>query len=170
MINWWVCGEEVVSPAVEGIGCPANFTVVEGADLPRDEVFFDGQQILAKPEKPGENYYWSEADKTWVEIPEKIPLKMLDWNGFLLGIIQTPVYEKIKNFLGANDPAEYTVLVALLNNSALPDADRERLLENALRRVKAAMKGSSTPLTSKDVATINELLASKLLVDWNLNG
>ncbi len=148
---------------------PQGFSLVEGPDLPISDLYFDGK-IKVKPAPPSSTAQWDDSSFSWVEMPAQNFTVKNRWTSFLLAIIKTAAYEKIKTFLSSNNPAEYTVLVALLNNSAIPDEPREKLLEGSLRKVKAAMKDSPTPLSSKDVGTINSLLQSELGVSWDING
>jgi hypothetical protein len=150
---------------------PNGFSCILGPDLPIELLYFDGKEIVQKPPQPSLFHIWG-ASNSWMlpqktEMP-KIPISR--WTKFLLSVIATATYEKIKTYLNQNSATEYTVLVALLNNSDIPDDKREQLLKNTLRRIKEQMKNSNSPLSSHDVATINNLLRDELGVSWNISG
>lgn len=170
---FWIYDSQISGSSTDFIeDCPQGFILASGPDLPIEQVFWDGENVIIKPPQPGDNWGWDNSSNSWVEIEIiQIPTQQLNrWTNFLLGIIQTPTYEKMKTYLGKENPAEYTVLVALLNNSDIPEDVREKLLEKSLRRTKDWMKSSSTPLTSYDVGAINSLLKSELGVGWDISG
>ncbi|NDJ20936.1 hypothetical protein GS682_04610 [Nostoc sp. B(2019)] len=167
-----ICNNEIAGVTDQQTQLPSGYESIEGPDEVIENLYFDGIEIKVKPPKPSDAHYWDKELSEWV-LPRQggaIAPQTNRWIKFLLAIISTSTYDKIKTFLGANNPAEYTVLVALLNNSDIPGDTREQLLSATLRRVKELMKGSSSPLTSSDVGTINRLLKDELGVSWDISG
>jgi|GEM_PF-6090487 hypothetical protein len=155
--------------ASEKVAPPLGFLVVETDYEDINNLFYTEGSIFQKPPQPSVNHIWVKTENKW-DLPEFEEPRLECWIAFLLAIISTSVYDKIKLFLSKENPAEYTVLVALLNNSAIPEQVRSLLLEKSLRKVKEAMKESSTPLSSKDIGTINQLIKEKLGANWDISG
>ena len=61
---------------------PPGFSPIEGPDAPLDAIYFDGDRIQFKPEKPGDSYGWDAQSHQWVNFAEQPAVNDgPDWNG-----------------------------------------------------------------------------------------
>jgi hypothetical protein len=76
-MKWWIETGVIVSPALE-IGKPDNWQEVEGVDGNLEDLYFDGNQVVAKPPQPSPDHYWNDAAQRWVIPGESEPLTLED--------------------------------------------------------------------------------------------
>ena len=61
----------------ESVGIPSGFSLVEGPDASRDDLYYDGSAIQLKPDRPSDTAYWDNATNTWQELPPPPPPPVL---------------------------------------------------------------------------------------------
>lgn len=80
MATWWFDSENnTLIQAVPNVGVPGNFQEVEGVDLPRDRVYFNGAKVVEKPAQPEKEgvWQWREDVRRWVNLDEAKSLNVL---------------------------------------------------------------------------------------------
>lgn len=156
---------------------PFGFSVAEGDDLTREEAFFDGQQVVAKPPKPEEGFFWDASSLKWVKpslmVSDAVTSSPLNRSGFLMAIIQTTAFRWISDRsseLGGAIATELGSLKSLINVSRemMHDKEYEPLLKRSLGRAKTLLEEANTPWTAEQIHEINELLKTVLKVTWTL--
>jgi hypothetical protein len=61
----------------ESVGTPSGFTLVEGPNTSRDDLYYDGTAIQFKPDRPSDTAYWDNTTNTWQEPPPPPPAPVL---------------------------------------------------------------------------------------------
>jgi hypothetical protein len=61
----------------ESVGTPSGFTLVEGPNTSRDDLYYDGTAIQFKPDRPSDTTYWDNTTNTWQEPPPPPPPPVL---------------------------------------------------------------------------------------------
>lgn len=67
-MKWWIDAQsgQVIGFAIEGIGTPSNFLEVEGDDATdRDQVYYNGESVVTRPDRPSAEHYWDNESKSW---------------------------------------------------------------------------------------------------------
>ncbi len=138
---------------------PLGFNLVEGPEQPISELYFDGENVVKKPDKPGDNFFWSEEFCQWQEIPSVEFFQGSDWDK-LLQTLQSSAewakaYSASERTLKAN--TAYTTLLVVLTNTHQVDS-----LEWAIAKLREAMASISGigDFTSLEIEAINQKLAS----------
>lgn len=76
---------------------PAGFTAIEAPiaslGLPLDQLWFDGENIQVKSERPSDRHYWSDTD--WAEMPKNIVPVHEDWAGLVADLRESGLMAKV---------------------------------------------------------------------------
>ncbi|BAZ39387.1 hypothetical protein NIES4101_53400 [Calothrix sp. NIES-4101] len=137
---------------------PQGFDLVEGPDLPIADLYFDGENVVEKPEKPGDRFFWNEKTKQWEEIPSAELFQGSNWDRLLLSLQSSPEWAKAyaasERTLKAN--SAYTTLLVTLTN--IRDIST---LEWAIAKLREAMTAISGigDFTAEEIEEINLKLA-----------
>lgn len=134
-----------------------GFKIVEGIDLPAEQLYWDGAKIQERPERPSSLHYWQ--DNQWVMVESVIAQNASNWAGLVEGLRGTAAWAKTFSAAGrtlrAN--AAWTMLYGTLTTTHnLAD------LQFAVTEMRDAMIGISTigDFAPEELTEINELLES----------
>lgn len=138
---------------------PEGYSAHPGPDAPIEEVYWDGADVILKPEKPSAIAFWNIETLSWTE-PEAfvIPnLQSLDWDKLIAALDSSPEWERAytasERTLKAN--TAFTTLM-----SALTSIRKVETLQFALSKLREAMSGISGlgDFTPEEIASINQKL------------
>jgi len=129
---YWIQDNQIVGTSDSlDVGTPTGFSLVEGPDASRDDLYYDGTAIQLKPERPSDTAYWDNATNTWQEPPPPPPPPVVpNWGAMadslvadidILAILATnPLFpalvgrlQTLRNGAAAGDPEP---LIALWNH------------------------------------------------------
>ncbi|MCC5644812.1 hypothetical protein LC607_18075 [Nostoc sp. CHAB 5824] len=160
---FWIQDNQIVGTALSWIepdSCPQDFLLVEGTDLPIEQMYWDRETILVKPPQPSNEHYWSNKTNAW-EVPPTIAVpevRFQDWDRLISLLDSSPewgrVYTAAERTLKAN--TAFTTLLSTLTNFR-----KIETLEFAIAKLREAMIGISGvgDFTAEEIASINQKLA-----------
>lgn len=70
---FYVADNEIVGDQANPDSLPNGWAVAEGADLPIEMLYWDGEAIQERPPRPGEEYYWSRDNLGWEQAQTPVP-------------------------------------------------------------------------------------------------
>lgn len=138
---------------------PDGYFAHKGPDAPIEDLYWDGTDVILKPEKPSAIAIWNTEALSWEE-PEAfvIPSLPLDWDKLIAALDSSPEWERAytasERTLKAN--TAFTTLM-----SALTSIRKVETLQFALAKLREAMSGISGlgDFTTEEIASINQKLA-----------
>ena len=148
----------------------AGHTVHDGPDAPPDALYFDGEKVAFKPDRPGENCFWSVPDRAWVCPEPPAEIVVTDWDGLVNSLRGTAVFAKI--YVAATQPETNTIAALTKTLKAntgytllmdtLTKTHNLQDLQFALGQLRAALGSISTvgDFTADEIAWINERLVA----------
>lgn len=149
---------EIVGTADSNIGLPGNFQAVEFEEIVDISLlYFDGEEICLKPQKPGENFFWDANTNQWKEIPSVEFIRGYDWDKLLVTLQSSDewakAYSASERTLKAN--TAYTTLLVVLTNTR-----QVGTLEWAVAKLREAMATISGigDFTVEEIESINQKL------------
>lgn len=137
---------------------PEGYSAHPGPDAPIDDLYWDGTNVILKPEKPSPTAIWNVEAHLWTE-PETfvIPSLPLDWDKLIAALDSSPEWERAytasERTLKAN--TAFTTLM-----SALTSIRKVETLQFALSKLREAMSGISGlgDFTPEEINSINQKL------------
>jgi len=151
-----VVGYAQLSAAEHEKNYQSEYKQVEGPDAVVEDVYFDGESILRKPEQSSDNAYWDIGINEWVVPPVFVDYS-LRWASLSRELVSTSAWEKVyaagMKTIAANFAS--TLLIRVLDivqdENALLDAF------NRLREVLVAAS-SLSDFTQEELDEINSKL------------
>lgn len=161
-MHFFICDNQIAGISeIPPQGLPANFQIVEGPNLPIELLYFDGEEILEKPEPPTPAHIWDNFNKEWV-LPASPVIALpasSNWDLLLSSLHNSPEWDRAytasERTLKAN--TAYTTLLTILATTRHIDG-----LQNILAKLREAMSAISGvgDFTPEEIASINGKLAA----------
>jgi hypothetical protein len=135
---------------------PEGFFLVEGTDSPLG-VYWDGENILAKPQQPSPSHYWDAINNEWV-LPFIPPVFVAeDWDKLTSLLDNSPewgrAYSAAERTLKAN--TAFTTLLTTL--TTLRKIETLQFVIAKLREAMSAISGLGD-FSAEEIASINQKL------------
>lgn len=138
----------------------AGLEIVEGIDLPVDQLYWDRSAIQQRPERPSPLHYWQ--DNQWI-LPNIVASSVIasaptaNWEGLIAALRGTPIWAK--TFSAAGRTVKANAAWTLLYGTLTATRNLEDL-QFAIAEMRGAMRGVSAigDFTPEELATLNQLL------------
>ncbi|MBW4670423.1 MAG: hypothetical protein KME60_24160 [Cyanomargarita calcarea GSE-NOS-MK-12-04C] len=170
---FFICNDEIagITDSCLEAGLPSGYKCIEGPNLLVHEVYWDGENVLPRPEQPSNEHYWDSTTNAWEATkPAVVPLINLEENwDKLISLLQSSpewahAYTAAERTLKAN-----TAFTTLL--SSLTTLRKVETLQFALAKLREAMSSISGlgDFSAEEIASINQKLTDSGF-DFQLTG
>lgn len=158
-----IANNQIASPLTDEplpeTAIPTGFLQVETAfSLPIAQLYWDGETVLVKPDRPSPNHYWDETTKEWIApfVPE--PTIAPNWLGLVAALRNSAIWAKVFDAASRTLKAQnaFTLLYGTL--ITVHNLDDLRL---AIYLVREAMRGISAigDFSADELAWIGDRLS-----------
>jgi hypothetical protein len=159
-MRYYILQDQIAGQAVDQdpTHIPPDFKIVEGPDEPIDSLYWDGINIVRRPNKPSNAAWWDPNQNQWVEPPEPVQISsIVNWEKLNISLTSSPEWQKAYRSSEENLKANsaFTSLLAILTSTRQTDR-----LVWAIGKLREAMV--SIPeigdFTKEEIASINNKL------------